>query len=40
MVVVFIEHGGAGSQAAAPVAKGLYEELFKKRPDLRAAPPT
>ncbi len=40
VVSVFIEHGGAGSQAAAPVAKGIYEELLKKRPDLRAAPPT
>ena len=40
VVVVFIEHGGAGSQAAAPVAKGIYEELLKKRPDLRAAAPT
>jgi penicillin-binding protein 2 len=39
VVAVFIEHGGAGSQAAAPVAKGIYEELLKKRPDLRAAPP-
>ncbi|HXT51383.1 MAG TPA: penicillin-binding protein 2 [Thermoanaerobaculia bacterium] len=39
VVAVFIEHGGAGSQAAAPVAKGIYEELLKKRPDLRLAPP-
>jgi penicillin-binding protein 2 len=39
VVVVFIEHGGAGSQAAAPVARGIYEELLKKRPDLRAAAP-
>jgi penicillin-binding protein 2 len=39
VVSVFIEHGGAGSQAAAPVAKGIYEEFLKKRPDLRAAPP-
>ena len=39
VVAVFIEHGGAGSQAAAPVAKGIYEELVKKRPDLRLAPP-
>ena len=39
VVIVFIEHGGHGSSAAAPVAKGIYEELLKKRPDLRAAPP-
>jgi penicillin-binding protein 2 len=39
VVVVFIEHGGHGASAAAPVAKGMYEELLKKRPDLRAAPP-
>jgi penicillin-binding protein 2 len=39
VVVVFIEHGGHGASAAAPVAKGIYEEYLKKRPDLRAAPP-
>src|SRR6185295_4602001 len=39
VVAVFIEHGGAGSLAAAPVAKGMYEEFLKKRPDLRVAPP-
>ena len=39
VVVVFIEHGGHGASAAAPVAKGIYEELLKKRPDLRVAPP-
>jgi penicillin-binding protein 2 len=38
VVVVFIEHGGHGASAAAPLAKGMYEELLKKRPDLRAAP--
>ncbi len=26
-VVVFIEHGGAGSEAAAPLAKAMYEEF-------------
>ncbi|HEV8238419.1 MAG TPA: penicillin-binding protein 2 [Thermoanaerobaculia bacterium] len=39
VVVVFIEHGGHGASAAAPVAKGMYEEFLKKRPDLRVAPP-
>ncbi len=29
VVVVFLEHGGAGSKAAAPVAKGLYEHYFR-----------
>jgi penicillin-binding protein 2 len=33
VVVVFIEHGGMGSQAAAPIAKQLYETYF--RADLR-----
>jgi penicillin-binding protein 2 len=33
VVVVFIEHGGAGSRAAAPLAKLLYETYF--RSDLR-----
>ncbi len=28
VVVVFIEHGGSGSRAAAPVAKALYEKFF------------
>ena len=28
VVVVFIEHGGAGSEAAAPLAKALYERFF------------
>jgi penicillin-binding protein 2 len=36
VIVVFLEHGGQGSRAAAPVAKVLYEKLF--RPDLRTAP--
>ncbi len=26
-VVVFVEHGGAGSEAAAPLAKAMYEEF-------------
>jgi penicillin-binding protein 2 len=29
VVVVFIEHGGRGSQAAAPLAKILYETYFR-----------
>ncbi len=36
VIVVFIEHGGQGSHVAAPIAKVLYEKLF--RPDLGAAP--
>jgi len=28
VVVVFVEHGGHGSQAAAPVAKLVYETFF------------
>jgi len=36
VIVVFLEHGGQGSRAAAPIAKVLYEKLF--RPDLGAAP--
>lgn len=29
VVVVFVEHGGAGSQAAAPLAKQLYETFLE-----------
>ncbi len=35
VVVVFIEHGGQGSRAAAPIAKALYERFFESH--LRAA---
>ncbi len=35
VVVVFVEHGGQGSRAAAPIARKLYEKHFE--PDLRAA---
>ena len=35
VVVVFVEHGGAGSRAAAPIARALYEEYLAKRSDLR-----
>jgi penicillin-binding protein 2 len=31
VVVVFVEHGGLGSQAAAPVARALYEKYFESR---------
>ena len=31
VVVVFVEHGGLGSRAAAPVAKKLYERYFQDR---------
>ena len=36
VIVVFLEHGGQGSRAAASVAKVLYEKLF--RPDLLSPP--
>jgi penicillin-binding protein 2 len=29
VVVVFVEHGGAGSTGAAPIAKGLYEAFLQ-----------
>ena len=29
VIVVFVEHGGHGSRAAAPVAKALYERYFR-----------
>jgi penicillin-binding protein 2 len=29
VVAVFLEHGGAGSEMAAPVAKGIYEYYFR-----------
>ncbi len=29
VVVVFVEHGGSGSRAAAPLARGLYERYFR-----------
>lgn len=32
VVVVFVEHGGKGSQVAAPVARALYETYFHVRP--------
>jgi len=32
VVVVFVEHGGAGSRAAAPIAKALYEKFFDDLP--------
>lgn len=31
VVVVFVEHGGAGSTAASPIAKALYETYFQSR---------
>jgi penicillin-binding protein 2 len=40
VVSVFVEHGGSGSQAAAPIAKGIYEEFLAKRPHLRHPPAT
>lgn len=30
VVVVFVEHGGAGSRAAAPLARSLYERFFRR----------
>jgi penicillin-binding protein 2 len=32
VVVVFVEHGGKGSAAAAPIAKRLYEIYFRDDP--------
>jgi penicillin-binding protein 2 len=37
VVVVFVEHGGKGSEAAAPVARALYEKFFENRPKTVAA---
>lgn len=37
VVVVFVEHGGAGSSGAAPIAKALYETYFHTDPDPDAA---
>ena len=34
-VVVFVEHGGAGSAQAAPLARLLYEKYYGKRRDVR-----
>ncbi len=31
VVVAFVEHGGAGSRAAAPIARALYEVYFRAR---------
>jgi penicillin-binding protein 2 len=33
VVVVLIEHGGFGAQAAAPAAKEIYSALFKLKPE-------
>jgi len=32
VIVVYVEHGGKGSQAAAPLARELYEVYFGQRP--------
>lgn len=37
VVVIFVEHGGAGSSAAAPLAKVLYEKYFESYLAHRAA---
>jgi penicillin-binding protein 2 len=37
VVVVFVEHGGAGSSGAAPIAKSLYETYFHADPDSESA---
>ena len=39
VVVVFVEHGGHGSSAAAPLAKELFEKRFGKPVANPAAPP-
>ena len=33
VIVVFVEHGGGGSRAAAPVAKAIYETYFREHLD-------
>jgi penicillin-binding protein 2 len=33
VVAVFVEHGGKGSQAAAPIARAIYERYFANRSD-------
>lgn len=33
VVVVFVEHGGAGSKTAAPLARALYEAFLERQPD-------
>jgi penicillin-binding protein 2 len=38
VVVVFVEHGGAGSTAAAPIAKEVYEAILAKSPALGHLP--
>lgn len=38
VIVVFVEHGGGGSRAAAPIAKALYEKFFESDLAHRAAP--
>jgi penicillin-binding protein 2 len=35
VVVVFIEHGGQGGDAAAPVARAVLETYYKKKTDRR-----
>jgi len=37
VVVVFVEHGGAGSSGAAPIAKSLYEAYYRADPDSEPA---
>jgi penicillin-binding protein 2 len=37
VVVVFVENGGHGSSAAAPLAKALFEERFGKKPPEKPA---
>jgi penicillin-binding protein 2 len=37
VVVVFVEHGGKGSEEAAPLAKQLYQEYYRTRADARRA---
>lgn len=38
VIAVFVEHGGAGSKAAAPIARALYEKYFAER--LKSRPTT
>lgn len=37
VIVVFVEHGGKGSEQAAPLAKQLYEKYYRTRASTRGA---
>jgi len=37
-VTVFIEHGGDGSQSAAPIAGNIIQSYFQKQVDQKVQP--